>query len=79
MICSMPWFYEVLSKVLESKLEEIVSFAEVGEFIDSPISMYSSGMAAKLGFSLAVCSEPEIFIIDEALSVGDEVFKNKCW
>ena len=64
-------------QVLE-KLEEIVEFSELNEFIDRPIRVYSSGMLARLGFSVVAHLDPEILIIDEVLGVGDIRFQKKC-
>jgi ABC-type polysaccharide/polyol phosphate transport system ATPase subunit len=63
---------------LESKYEEIVKFAELGEFMDMPMRTYSSGMYGRLAFSVAVNMDPDILLIDEALSVGDARFRRKC-
>ena len=62
---------------LESKYDEIVDFAEIKEFIDMPIRNYSSGMMARLAFSIASVVQPEILIVDEILSVGDAAFQEK--
>lgn len=59
------------------RFEEITDFAEIGEFIDQPIKTYSSGMKARLGFAVAANVEPEILVLDEALSTGDAAFKKK--
>ena len=63
---------------IESRLPEIIEFAELGDFIDSPMRTYSSGMIARLGFSVATTWKPEILILDEVLAVGDEAFRAKC-
>jgi len=63
---------------IEDHFEEITDFAELGAFIDAPLRTYSSGMIARLGFAVATTWKPEILILDEVLSVGDEAFQLKC-
>lgn len=65
-------------KQVMEKLDAIIEFSELGEFIDEPIRVYSSGMLAKLGFSVISQVEPDILIIDEVLAVGDIAFQKKC-
>lgn len=65
---------------VDSKLEEIIEFAEMGEFIDMPVQSYSSGMSVRLGFSIAaILIEPDILFLDEVLAVGDMAFTLKCF
>jgi ABC-type polysaccharide/polyol phosphate transport system ATPase subunit len=66
------------SKEIKQQFQAIVDFAELWDFIDTPVKRYSSGMYIRLGFAVAVHSEPEILLVDEVLSVGDTYFQEKC-
>jgi len=63
---------------IEEHMQDIIEFAELGAFIEAPLRTYSSGMVARLGFAVATSWQPEILILDEVLSVGDEAFQLKC-
>jgi len=64
-------------KYIQARYDEILEFSELKDFIDAPVKNYSSGMRARLGFSIATAVEPEVLIVDEVLSVGDAKFRNK--
>ena len=63
---------------MNARMDDIVDFADIGPFIDSPVFTYSSGMQARLGFGIATAIEPEILLVDEVMSVGDSDFAAKC-
>src|SRR6185437_7342199 len=64
---------------IQEREERIIDFAEIGEFIDSPVKQYSSGMYMRLAFSVATEVDPDILLIDEILAVGDASFREKCY
>lgn len=64
---------------VEERFDAILKFADIGEHIDHPVKTYSSGMYIRLAFAVATCVDPEILVVDEALSVGDEAFQRKCF
>lgn len=63
---------------IDAKFDDIVAFSEIAEFIDTEVKFYSSGMYLRLAFSVAIHTDPEVFLVDEILSVGDEPFQKKC-
>lgn len=70
--------YGMDAETLRKSKDFIANFSELGDRLDAPLGNYSSGMKARLGYSVAVATDPDVFIIDEALSVGDSAFKAKC-
>jgi len=76
----LNWAFNGLPKSeLKQRFDEIVEFSGVGDFINTPLKYYSSGMAARLGFSIAIHANPDLLIVDEVLAVGDAEFHQKCF
>ncbi len=71
--------FGLTKKEIDERLEDIIEFSELGEFIDSPVRTYSSGMYMRLAFSVAINVEADILLIDEILAVGDQHFQDKCF
>jgi ABC-2 type transport system ATP-binding protein len=70
-------FLGIRSSEMQKKVQEILDFADIGDFADSPVSTYSSGMRARLGFAVATSVEPDVLLLDEVLSTGDAAFREK--
>ena len=66
------------TKDMERRFPDIEAFAEIGDFIHQPVKTYSSGMAVRLAFAVAIHVDPEILLVDEALAVGDVYFRQRC-
>jgi len=64
---------------IESRIDHVISFADIGQYIDRPVRFYSSGMFARLAFAVAIHVDPDVLVVDEILSVGDEAFQRKCF
>lgn len=77
---TLNWVFNGLPKSeLKQRFDEIVEFSGVGDFLNTPLKYYSSGMAARLGFSVAIHANPDLLIVDEVLTVGDAEFQKKCY
>jgi len=76
----LNWVFNGLPKAeLKTKFDEIVTFSGIEDFLNTPIKYYSSGMVARLGFSIAIHANPDLLIVDEVLVVGDAEFQRKCF
>src|SRR5262249_18991237 len=69
----------VSRRIIEDRFDEIAAFADIGEFIDQPVKIYSSGMFVRLAFAISTALDPTVLLIDEALAVGDVFFRQKCY
>lgn len=70
--------YGLSRQQIQGRMESIIDFAELGDFIDTPVKFYSSGMYVRLGFAVAIHTEPDLLLVDEVLAVGDQIFQQKC-
>ena len=71
--------YDQIAGRIESRIDHVISFADIGQYIDRPVRFYSSGMFARLAFAVAIHVDPDVLVVDEILSVGDEAFQRKCF
>ena len=78
-ICLNGTILGMTKREIQAKFDEIVDFADIGDFLDAPVKTYSSGMHLRLGFAVAILSEPDILLVDEVLAVGDASFQKKCF
>lgn len=76
-IYSMGMFFGMTRKQIKAKLQEIIDFTQLQDFIHLPVRTYSTGMVARLGFAVATCLEPDILLVDEGIGAGDEAFARK--